>query len=127
MTDEKLLYKEECYAIQGAIFEVYRQIGCGFLEAVYQECLIREFDLRQIPYVVKPTVQIEYKGVSLEQIYQPDIICYGLVLIELKAVRKFANEHRAQVLNYLKATKLRLGLLVNFGTHPKATIERIAL
>lgn len=127
MTQEPLLFKEECYRIQGAIFEVYREMGCGFLEAVYQECLEREFRRAGIPFQAQPALTLIYKGERLDQIYRPDFICYEQIIVELKAVKEVAAEHRAQVFNYLKAAQLRLGLLVNFGHYPKATIERIIL
>jgi GxxExxY protein len=123
----KILYKEESYAIQGAIFEVYREMGSGFLEAVYQECLEREFDLRNIPYHRKVDLLLSYKGEKLSKTYEADLICHGKIILELKAVKEIGNEHRAQLFNYLKATGLRLGLLVNFGHYPKATVERIIL
>ena len=124
---EKILFKEESYAIQGAIFEVYREIGCGFLESVYQECLEKELSRRGIPFVAQQELQLTYKGESLQQTYRPDLICYGQIIVELKAVKDIAPEHKAQVINYLKATGMKLGLLVNFGTYPKATITRLAL
>jgi GxxExxY protein len=126
-TQEKILYKEEAYAIQGAIFEVYREMGAGFLEAVYQECLEKEFDRRNIPYQRKVELTLTYKGEKLVKTYEADLICYGKIILELKAVKEVGNEHRAQLFNYLKATGLRLGLLVNFGHYPKATVERIIL
>lgn len=122
-----ILYKEESYAIQGAIFEVYRQMGNGFLEGVYQECLEHELNHRKIPFTPKPQLQLEYKGTPLKQKYIPDLICYDSVILELKAVRAVAPEHEAQLLNYLNATGMRLGLLVNFGGHPKATVKRLVL
>jgi GxxExxY protein len=124
---EGIIYKEECYQIQGAIFEVYREMGCGFLEAVYQECLEKEFALRSIPFVAQQELQLTYKGQPLRQTYQPDFICYGKIIVELKAVKEIAPEHKAQVINYLKATGFKLALLVNFGSYPKATIIRLAL
>lgn len=124
---EKILFKEESYAIQGAIFEVYREMGCGFLESVYQECLEKELSRRGIPFVAQQELQLTYKGESLQQTYRPDLICYGQIIVELKAVKDIAPEHKAQVINYLKATGMKLGLLVNFGTYPKATITRLAL
>lgn len=122
-----LLFKEEVYAIQGAVFEVYREMGSGFLEAVYQECLEKELRLRGIPFVAQQELKLSYKGSVLEQTYKPDIICRGQIILELKAVKVIAPEHQAQMLNYLKATGLRLGLIVNFGHHPKVEIERFAL
>jgi GxxExxY protein len=123
---EELLFKEECYAIQGAIFDVYREMGCGFLEAVYQECLEKEFRSRQLPFEAQKELILSYKGEQLAQTYKPDFICYGKIIVELKAVKEIAPEHKAQLLNYLKATGLELGLLVNFGAYPKAEIVRIA-
>ena len=124
---EKILYKEESYAIQGAIFEVYREMGSGFLEAVYQECLERELERRGIPHQRKVELTLTYKGETLKKTYEADLICYGKIILELKAVKEVGNERRAQLFNYLKATGVRLGLLVNFGHHPKATVERIIL
>ena len=123
---EKLLFKDEVYAIQGAVFEVYREMGCGFLEAVYQECLEKELRLHGIPFVAQQELKLTYKGEALEQTYKPDIICYGQIILELKAVKALAPEHQAQMLNYLKATGHRLGLIINFGHHPKVEIERFA-
>ncbi len=123
--DDELLFKEECYFIQGAVFEVYREMGCGFLEAVYQECLEKELGRRGIPFVAQQELKLFYKGDELKQCYRPDLICYEKIIVELKALRELNGEHRAQVLNYLKGTGLRLGLLVNFGSYPKATVERI--
>ncbi len=124
---EAILFKEESYEIQGAIFEVYREMGCGFLESVYQECLEKELKKRGIPFVAQQELQLTYKGEPLQQTYRPDLICYGQIIVELKAVKDIAPEHKAQVINYLKATGMRLGLLVNFGTYPKASITRLAL
>lgn len=123
---EGLLFKNESYAIQGAIFDVYREMGCGFLEAVYQECLEKEFRSRQLPFEPQKELMLFYKGDQLAQTYKPDFICYGKIIVELKAVKEIVPEHRAQLLNYLKATGLGLGLLVNFGSHPKAEIIRLA-
>lgn len=124
---EKILYKEECYAIQGAVFEVYREMGYGFLEAVYQECLAKEFAKRGIPFIAQKEVNLLYKGERLEQTYKPDFICYNKIIVELKAAKEIAREHEAQVFNYLKATGLKLGLIVNFGHYPKARVKRIIL
>jgi len=123
----KIIYPEESYAIQGALFEVYRIMGCGFLEAVYQECLWHEFIKRQIPYRAQAELTLRYKEISLVQTYKPDFICFDKIIVEIKAVKDLGDEHRAQVFNYLKATGHRLGILVNFGHFPKATIQRIVL
>lgn len=124
---EKILFKDESYAIQGAVFEVYREMGAGFLEAVYQECLEKELKSRGIPFVSQPEIQLFYKNETLAQTYKPDLLCYDKIIIELKAVKEFAPEHKAQLINYLKATGLSLGLLVNFGSFPKAIVARFAL
>ena len=124
---EKILYREEAYTIQGAVFEVYREMGCGFLEAVYQECMEKELHKRAIPFAAQKELRLFYEGEQLGQVYKPDLICYDKIIIELKAVKEIAPEHKAQVFNYLKATGLKLGLLVNFGHYPKAKIERIIL
>jgi GxxExxY protein len=121
----KLLYEEETYRIRGAIFEVYREKGPGFLEPVYQECLAIEFGLAGIPFQAQQPLALSYKGRPLTQTYIPDFLCFDKIIIEIKAVKALADEHRAQLFNYLKATGLRLGLLVNFCSHPEVTIERI--
>jgi GxxExxY protein len=120
-----ILYKDESYRIVGACFEVYREKGCGFLEPVYQECMELELRLQGVPYVVKKSLALEYKGSPLRCTYEPDFICYEKIVLELKATTEVADAHRAQVQNYLKATGLKLGLLVNFGHYPKAQVERI--
>ena len=124
-SDYEGFYKEECYAIQGAVFEVYRSLGCGFLEAVYQESLELEMKMRRIPFAAQSELHLEYKGIPLRQVYKPDFICYGQIVVELKAVTNLASEHEAQLLNYLKAARLQLGLLVNFGHYPKVEIKRM--
>jgi GxxExxY protein len=121
----KLLFEEESCQILGACFEVYREKGCSFLEPVYQECMEIELRLRGVPFVAQKPLALECKGCPLRAKYQPDFICYGKIILELKAVGELADEHRAQVQNYLKATKFKLGLLVNFGHYPKVQFERI--
>ncbi|MBM3861210.1 MAG: GxxExxY protein [Verrucomicrobia bacterium] len=125
MNEKELLYEEETFVLRGACFEVYKEKGCGFLEAVYQECLEIELRLRGVQFVPQPKLELEYKGQKLRTEYQPDLICFSKIVVELKAVSALADEHRAQVHNYLKATGHRLGLLVNFGHYPKVEIERI--
>lgn len=120
----EIIYKEESYKIIGACFEVYKQKGCGFLEFVYQECLKIEFELQNIPFTFEPTIQLEYKGRFLEQYFKPDFVCYNKIIVELKAVSNFIDEHRAQTPNYLNAINFDLGLLVNFGHFPKLEYER---
>jgi GxxExxY protein len=122
-----LIYPDESFAIRGSIFEVYRVMGCGFLEAVYQECLEKEFALRGIPFVSQKELKIWYKDEELKQHYKPDFICFDRIVVELKAVSGLLPEHQAQLMNYLEATKLRLGLLVNFGHYPMVEIVRRVL
>ena len=123
--DGTLLFEQETFSIRGAIFEVYRELGCGFLEAVYQECLKKELTARNIPFIAQPQLSLFYKREQLNQTYKPDFICYDSIILELKALSGLTGEHRAQLLNYLKATDLKLGLLVNFGSYPKAVVERL--
>ena len=122
-----LLFEKKSYAIRGAVFEVYREMGCGFLEAVYQECLEKELKRQGIPFQAQQEIQLAYKGEALKQTYKPDLICHGQIVVELKAVSEIAPAHKAQLINYLKAINLKLGLLINFGSHPKVEIERFAL
>jgi GxxExxY protein len=110
----------------GACFEVYNAKGCGFLEPVYQECLAIEFEHQGIPAISKPLLTLSYPDRVLRQTYQPDFVCFEKIILELKAVSTLADEHRAQLLNYLHATGFELGLLVNFGHYPKLEYERIA-
>jgi GxxExxY protein len=121
----ELLYEAESYAIRGACFEVYKEKGSGFLESVYRECMEIELEFIEIPFVVKPQLQLDYKNRKLKSKFEPDLVCYDKIIVELKAVSQLVDEHRAQVHNYLKATGYRLGFLVNFGHHPKVQIERI--
>ena len=126
MDRRDFLFKEETHRILGACFEVYNEKGCGLAEVIYHDCLEIEFDLQDIPYVSKTPVQVEYKGRLLNRHYEPDVICFDSVIVELKAVSKLMDEHRAQLINYLRLTGLKVGLLVNFGHYPKLEYERIA-
>lgn len=119
--------EEESYRIRGAPFEVYREMGCGFLEAVYQACIARELISSQIPFVAQPEMSLFYKGEQLNQTSRPDFICFDKIIVEIKAFEELSDERRAQIYNYLKATGTELGLLIKFGHFPKAQIERIVL
>ncbi len=110
-----LLYKEECFKIIGACMVVHKTLGCGFLEPVYQEALSIEFKRQNIPYEKEKILTISYKDVELDKKYIADFVCYEKIIVELKALSSLTSEHEAQILNYLKATGLKLGLLVNFG------------
>ena len=121
-----LLHEKETYASLGACFAVYRDKGCGFLEAVYQECLEIELNHRGIPFQADVPLALSYRGQPLKQVYRADFVCYGSIIVEIKAVSGLADEHRAQIINYLNATGFELGLLVDFGHYPRAQHERIA-
>jgi GxxExxY protein len=123
----ELIYKDESYKIMGACFEVYQSLGRGFLEPVYQECLGIEFAERGIPFASQRLLPIVYKGRTLKQFYKADFVCYDNIVVELKAIGQLADEHRAQVFNYLKATRMKLGILLNFGSYPKLEHHRIVL
>lgn len=125
--NDTLLYKDEVYAIQGAVFEVYKQMGNAWHEEVYQQCLERELALRGIPFEAKKELPIYYKGEPIAKTYIPDVFCYGQIILELKAVDALGDEHRRQLLNYLRITGCKLGLLINFGAYPRVAIERYAL
>ena len=122
----EIICKEESYAIIGACFDVYNAKGCGFLEPVYHECLAIEFEHQRIPAISKPSLTLSYRGRTLVQTYNPDFICFEKIVLELKTASKLADEHLAQLLNYLNATGFELGLLVNFGQYPGLEYERIA-
>jgi GxxExxY protein len=116
LLENGIIFKDESYQIIGACMEVHKELGCGFLEAVYQEALSIEFSKRNIPFEQEKYLTINYKGELLQKKYKADFICYDKIIIELKALSKFAPENMAQTLNYLKITDFQLGLLVNFGT-----------
>jgi len=122
--EKDIVFKDESYAIIGAFFEVYKKMGCGYLESVYQECLSIEFEERKNPFIDQPKLKLNYKRRVLKQTYEPDFICYNGIVVELKAIKCLMDEHRAQVINYLKATGMQLGLLVNFGHYPQIEHER---
>ena len=104
------------YKIIGAAMEVHKEMGCGFLEGVYQEALEVEFGVQGIPYKAQPVVEILYKGKPLEKKYQPDFICFDDVIVEIKALEYLSGIEEAQIINYLNVTKLKVGLLINFGS-----------
>lgn len=122
-----LVAEDLTYRILGACFEVYKDKGAGFVEPVYQECLQFELQLQGIPFVAQGNLELAYKGHALSHVYKPDFICFGKVIVEIKAVSSLTDEHRAQVLNYLKAACMKVGLLVNFGHYPKVEFERFVL
>ena len=125
--NKELICPAECYAIRGAIYEVHNEMGSGFREEVYQQCLERELTCRGMHYDAKKELRIYYKGVPIEKTYIPDFLCYGKIIVEIKAAAELAAEHRAQLMNYLRLTHMKMGLLVNFASYPKATVEQWVL
>ena len=110
-----LLYEEETYSIIGSAISVHQELGYGFLEAVYQEALEKEFLQRNLPYKRETPIKIYYKNEPLEKCFFADFICFDKIIVELKALSAILPEHQGQVLNYLSASKLELGLIINFG------------
>ena len=123
----ELIYKEEAYAIVGAAIEVHKPLCKGFLEPVYQEALEIEAALRKLPFVPQPQVQIEYKEHLLQKGYVPDFIFYDKIVVEIKALKELTSHEEAQILNYLKATEHKVGVLINFGSLGKLEWRRFAL
>ncbi|MCK4545464.1 GxxExxY protein [candidate division WOR-3 bacterium] len=111
----KLLFEEETYKVIGACMEVHKILGNGFLEPVYQEVLAKEFGLQGIPFEREKRITISYKGDILNKQYLADFVCFDKIIVELKALSALSSEHESQLLNYLKATGCKVGLLVNFG------------
>ena len=111
-----LLYKEESYEIIGAAMEVHKQLGNGFLEAVYQEALAEELESRKIPFKKEFRLEVSYKGKMLSKYYIADFICYDNIIVEIKAVNELSGVDESQVINYLKAANMKLGILINFGS-----------
>ena len=114
--ERELVLKEEVYQIAGAAMEVSSELGCGFLEAVYQEALAIEFTDRRIPHISQKRINIFYKGSVLNKDYIADFLCYDQIVVEIKSIKTITGIEEAQILNYLKATKLPLGLIINFGS-----------
>lgn len=126
MPDE-LLFREEAFRIIGACMAVHKDKGNGFAEPVYQDALEIEMELNGIPFDPQRNFAVTYRGRTLRHTYTPDLLCFDKIIVELKAAKCLTDEHRGQVLNYLKVTGLKLGLLVNFGSHPRLEWERIVL
>ena len=124
MEEHGLLYKNESFRIIGAAMEVHKVLGCGFIEAVYQEALEEEFKKRGIPYEREKELTIDYKGRLLSKTFRADFICYDKIILELKAVSDITDDHYAQIYSYLKASQMDLGLLINFG---KANLDYIRI
>ncbi len=123
--NRNILFKDECYRINGCIYAVYNKLGIGFLEGVYQEALEIELKKEAIPYITQQSIEIFYDGIPLSKRYIADIICFDKILLEIKAVSEISSLHKAQLLNYLTATRYDLGLLINFHSYPKVEINRM--
>ena len=123
----ELLFKEEVYKIVGAAIEVHRELGSGFLEPVYQEAMAIELASASVPFDAQKALQIMYKDHQLKKEYVPDFVCYQQIIVELKALDHLSGKEEAQALNYLKATKFRVALLLNFGSHCKLEWKRLVL
>ena len=122
----ELILKQECYRIVGAAMEVYNTLGPGFLEAVYQEALGIELAAQNIRFVPQHELKILYKGQTLKKAYIADFLVFDQVIVEIKALNQLASHEEAQLLNYLKATGLSLGILINFGHAKTLEWKRIA-
>ena len=109
---QEFLYKDECYSIIGSAMEVHQQLGYGFLESVYQEALAHEFVSSSVPFEKEKILEIEYKGITLKKKFIADFVCFDSIIVELKAVDALNDVHISQVINYVRATNLRLGLLL---------------
>ncbi|MDT8390945.1 MAG: GxxExxY protein [Lentisphaeria bacterium] len=121
---EKNMFKQEGYELIGAAFEVYNEMGHGFLEEVYQECYELELNSRKIPFETQPELPVYYKKSKIGKFYRPDLYLFSGIVVELKAVKQLTDEHRAQLLNYLKASRKQVGYLINFGNAEKLEWER---
>ena len=121
---DNLLYRDEVFEIIGAAIEVHKELGNGFLEPVYQESLQIELGLRHIPFIAQSRLHLFYKGIELKKEYIPDFVCYDKIIVEIKALDRLTNIEIAQLINYLKATELKLGLLINFGSRGKLEWKR---
>lgn len=116
MISQEFPFKDECYQIIGAAMEVHNELGCGFLEAVYQEALAILLDEKLIPFEKEKVLEISFRDNILQKKYITDFLCFDEIIVELKATDSIHTEHIAQALNYLKATRKKIALLINFGT-----------
>ena len=121
----ELILKEEVYAIVGAAMEVHTALGSGFLEPVYQEAMEIESAARGLSFISQKVLQIHYKEHILKKEYIPDLIYFDQIIVELKALDRLSGKEESQLLNYLKATGMKVGVLINFGSHPKLEWKRL--
>jgi GxxExxY protein len=124
---KNLILEEETYSIIGAAMDVYYRLGSGFLEPVYQEALAYEFGLRQVPFEAEKKLPITYKDHLLKKGYFADFVCYDQIIIEIKAITTLSPIEWSQIMNYLKASKPRIGLLFNFGSQGRMEMKRIVI
>ncbi|HMV86578.1 MAG TPA: GxxExxY protein [Blastocatellia bacterium] len=124
MEEKGLIFGDEVYAIVGAAMEVHTVLGTGFLEAVYQSALKLELRNRNIPFEFEKELPVLYKGQRLDTLYRADLICYGKIIVELKALDRLTGKEESQIINYLKATGFRVGVLINFGSRGKLEWKR---
>ncbi len=122
-----LILKDEVYAVVGAAMEVYYTLGVGFLEPVYQEALAIEMNRRDVPYVREKRLEVFYKGIQLDKFYCADFVCFDQIIVELKSQSHLSAIEEAQIINYLKITGMRVGLLINFGARPKLEWKRYVI
>jgi GxxExxY protein len=125
--NDRLIFRDETYAIVGAAMDVYYRLGCGFLEPVYQEALEIELGLREIPFVAHQELPIKYKDITLKKFYKADFVCFDKIIVEIKAVSALAPVDWAQLLNYMKASGFRVGLLFNFGSSGRLEYKRMVI
>lgn len=123
----EIIFKEEVYQVVGAAMDVYYQLGRGFLEPIYQEAMEIELSRRRIPFEPQMSLTVHYKGQALEKKYNPDLICCGQIVAELKACEGLTGREVAQLLNYMKATRMRVGLLFNFGSPVRLEWKRYVI
>ncbi len=120
----ELILKDEVYAIIGDVIEVHRELGPGFLEAVYQEAMEMELSAKAIPFEAEKPIRVRYKGQLLNKRYFADLVCFDQIIVELKALNRLSGNEQAQILNYLKATDFKVGLLINFGSQRRLEWKR---
>jgi GxxExxY protein len=123
----EIFLKEEVYQIIGAAIEVHRELGNGFLEAVYHEALELELTSREIPFKSQLPLKIKYKNTVLRKEYMADLTCFDSIVVEIKALGQLGGSEESQIINYLKATGLKVGLLVNFGSVGKLEWKKFVL
>jgi GxxExxY protein len=123
----QLVFQEETYAVLGAAIEVHKELGSGFLEGVYQDAMELELADRKVDFEPRKKLAVCYKGKPLRKAYEADLVCFGKIIMELKALDRLSGKEEAQILNYLKASGLKVGLLINFGSHGRLEWRRLIL